>query len=48
MERKTSDHLSAGKRILCYQKGNIELGLYYYGGYSDKDFVGDADDIKSM
>ena len=55
MERPTSEHLSAVKRILCYIAGTIDYGCYYKRGgselklcgYSDADMGGDVDTRKS-
>lgn len=55
MERPTTMHLSAVKRILRYIKGTLEYGLVYTKGsgnyllcgYSDSDLAGQVDDRKS-
>ena len=55
MERPTSAHLLARKRILRYSKRIIDFGLLYEKGRknfiittnSDNNFCGDADDKKS-
>jgi hypothetical protein len=55
MERPTSEHLTAVKRILRYIAGTIDYGCYYKRGgrelkllgYSDADMDGDVDTRKS-
>lgn len=55
MERPTTLHLNAAKRILRYVKGTLEYGLVYtrksgnnlLTGYSDSDMGGSIDDRKS-
>ena len=54
MENPTTTHFKAAKRILRYLKGTIDFGLLYWFsnnyklvGYSDSDWGGDIDDIKS-
>ena len=55
MDKPSSEHLSAAKRILRYLKGTVNYGLLYnrgdrdmkITGYSDSDFVGDINDRKS-
>jgi hypothetical protein len=54
MENPVESHMMAAKRILRYVKGTLELGILYKKGeqidliaYSDSDYGGDIDDIKS-
>jgi hypothetical protein len=54
MEHPVETHMTAAKRILRYLKGTIELGILYKRGeskkliaYSDSDYGGDIDDMKS-
>jgi hypothetical protein len=54
MELPTITHFKVAKRILRYIKGTIDFGLLYpssnefkFVGYSDSDWGGDVDDIKS-
>ena len=57
MERPTTSHLIAAKRILRYVKGTYNLGIQYYRnhksfdqmivGYFYSDWSGDKDDRKS-
>lgn len=55
MERPTTVHLNAVKRILRYVKGTLDYGLVYsrtngnnlLTGYSDSDLAGHIDDRKS-
>ncbi|XP_020578757.1 uncharacterized protein LOC110023608 [Phalaenopsis equestris] len=54
METPTVTHLKTAKRIMRYIKGTIDFGLFYSSsnnfklvGYSDSDWAGDMDDIKS-
>lgn len=53
-ERSTKTYLVATQRILRYLKGTTNLGIMYkmndeaiMHGWSDSDFAGDNDDIKS-
>lgn len=52
----SKQHLTTVKRILCYLKGSVHLGLLYSKdsntdshcvGYSDADWAGDVEDCKS-
>lgn len=36
MENSTELHLQAGKRVLCYLKETIDLGIFYKKGGDDK------------
>ena len=55
MNKLSSEHMSAAKRILRYIKGTSSFGLRYergkknysIQGLSDSDFAGDSDDRKS-
>ena len=55
MDKPSSEHLSAAKRILRYLKGTENFGLLYnirnrdlkISGYSDSDFARDINDRKS-
>ena len=54
MESSTTTHLKEAKRILCYLKGTIDYGLFYYSskefkleGYCDNDWARDTNDRKS-
>ncbi|KYK58962.1 hypothetical protein DCS_00089 [Drechmeria coniospora] len=55
MHQATSLQLSAGKNLLRYLKGTIDLAICYWSklttpnlsGYSDSDFAGDLDSSKS-
>jgi hypothetical protein len=55
MQRSTTEHQQAVKRIICYVVGTLDHGLYYQrcpveahlAGYSDSDHVGDIDISKS-
>ena len=55
MDKPSSEHLSATKRILRYLKGTVNYGLLYnrgdkdmtITGYSDSDFAEDINDRKS-
>ncbi|MCH94322.1 copia-type polyprotein [Trifolium medium] len=56
MERSTEMHVAAVKRILRYLKGTIGCGIMYRSvsdgnmqliGWSDSDYAGDVDDMKS-
>lgn len=55
MERPTTLHQNAVKRILCYVKGTLNYGLifakgrgnYLLTGYLDSDLAGNIDDRKS-
>ncbi|XP_074364362.1 secreted RxLR effector protein 161-like [Apium graveolens] len=55
MERPTTMHLNAAKRILRYVKGTLNYGLIYrrgtgnyiLSGYTDSDLGGDVEDRKS-
>ena len=55
MNKPSSQHMSAAKRILRYIKGTSSFRLRYergkknysIKGFSDSDFVGDSDDQKS-
>ncbi|KAK6773345.1 hypothetical protein RDI58_028583 [Solanum bulbocastanum] len=54
MEAPTSTHLKVARRILCYLKGTIDLGLFYSSsddfnlvGYCDSDYAGDVDNRKN-
>ncbi|KAJ8625623.1 hypothetical protein MRB53_034153 [Persea americana] len=54
IERPKESHWVTTKRILRYIKGTMDLGIFYgYGietklyGYSDSDWGGDQDEIKS-
>lgn len=55
MEKPTSMHLNAAKRILRYVKGTMDFGLIYTKndennvviGYSDSDLAGNVEDRKS-
>ena len=47
MKALTSTHLKVANIILCYLKGTIDLGLFYYSsnnfnllGYCDSDYAG--------
>ena len=53
MKALTSTHLKVANIILCYLKGTIDLGLFYFSsdnfnleGYCDSDYAGDVDDRK--
>jgi len=53
MEKPTEMHLQAGKRILRYLKGTMELGIGYRKcgdgsliAFADSDYAGDVDDRK--
>jgi hypothetical protein len=56
MQRPTTEHQQAMKRIIHYVAGTLDYGLYYprcpreahLVGYSDSDHVGDIDTSKSM
>jgi len=48
----TEEHLTAGKVVLRYLKGNVELGLWFSGageltGFCDADFAADRDNRRS-
>jgi hypothetical protein len=54
MESPRISHWKAAKRILIYVRGTVDLGLHYsktnnfkLAGYSDSDWCGDIDDMKS-
>ena len=55
MDKPSSEHLAAAKRILRYLKGTVNFGILYkrgdrdmkITGYSDSDFAGDINDRKS-
>jgi hypothetical protein len=55
MQRPTTEHQQAVKRIICYVAGTLDHGLYYprcpgeehLVGYSDSDHAGDIDTSKS-
>jgi hypothetical protein len=55
MQRSTTEHQQAVKRIICYVAGTLDHDLYYLRcpgeahlvGYSDSDYVGDIDTSKS-
>jgi hypothetical protein len=55
MQRPTTEHQQAVKRIICYVVGTLDHGLYYprcpgeahLVGYSDSDHAGDIDTSKS-
>jgi hypothetical protein len=55
MQRPTSEHLQAVKRIIRYVAGTLDYGLHYprcpgaahFIGYSDSDHAGDIDMSKS-
>jgi hypothetical protein len=55
MQRPTTEHQQAVKRIICYIAGTLDHGLYYprcpgeghLVGYSDSDHAGDIDTSKS-
>ena len=55
MVNPTSNHWRAAKKVLKYLKCTIDFGIIYEKGvkdlkvtsYSDNDFVGDVEDIKS-
>jgi hypothetical protein len=55
MERPTTEHLQAVKRIIRYIAGTLDHGLHYprcpgaadFVGYSDNDHAGDIDTNKS-
>ena len=55
MDKPSSEHLVAAKRILRYLKGTMNFGILYkrgdkdmkITGYSDSDFAGDINDMKS-
>lgn len=54
MEKPTTMHQMATKKILIYLKGTVDLGIMYkrscstiLEGYADSDYVGDVDDRKS-
>jgi hypothetical protein len=55
MQRPTTEHQRAVKRIICYVAGTLDHGLYYSRcpgethliGYSDSDHAGDIDNSKS-
>ena len=55
MNKSSSEHMSAAKRILRYIKGTSSFGLRYergkrnysIQGFNDSDFAGDSDDRKS-
>jgi hypothetical protein len=55
MQRSTTEHQQAVKRIICYVVGTLDHGLYYPRcpgeahliGYSDSDHAGDIDTSKS-
>ena len=55
MDKPSSEHLAAAKRILRYLKGTVNYDLLYnrgdrdtkITGYSDSDFAGDINDRKS-
>jgi hypothetical protein len=56
MQRPTTEHQQAVKRIIRYVAGTLDHGLYYLRclgeahlvGYSDSDHAGDIDTSKSM
>ena len=55
MDKPSSEHLAAAKRILRYLKGTVNFGVSYkkgdrnmkITGFSDSDFAGDINDRKS-
>ena len=55
VNKPSSEHLVAAKRILRYLKGTMNFGILYkrgdkdmkITGYSDSDFAGDINDMKS-
>jgi hypothetical protein len=55
MQRPTTEHQQAVKRILRYVKGTVDYGLHYqrcpgaehFIWYSDSDLAGDIDTSKS-
>ena len=54
MKTPMTTHFKSAKRILQYLKGTINFGLFYsisanykLVGYSDSDWVGNIDDIRS-
>ena len=55
MDKPSSEHLAAAKRILRYLKGTVNFGVSYkkgdrsmkVTGFSDSDFSGDINDRKS-
>ena len=55
MDKPSSEHLAAAKRILRYLKGTVNFGVLYkkgdrnmkITGFSDSDFAGDINDRKS-
>ncbi|KAL4011853.1 hypothetical protein IC575_028917 [Cucumis melo] len=54
MESPTTTHLKVAKRILCYLRGTLDYGLFYFSskefkleGYYDNDWAGDTNDRKS-
>ena len=55
MDKPSSEHLGAAKRILRYLKGTVNFGVSYkkgdrnmrITGFSDSDFAGDINDRKS-
>ncbi|KAK8458134.1 hypothetical protein SEVIR_3G313845v4 [Setaria viridis] len=55
MQRPTTEHQQAVKRILCYVAGTLDYGLHYprcpgaahFIGYSNSDHAGDIDTNKS-
>ncbi|EOX93094.1 T28P6.8 protein, putative [Theobroma cacao] len=54
MENPTKLHMMAAKRILRYNKGTLDYGIFYSSsndfklmGYCGSDFAGDLDDRKS-
>ena len=55
MDKASSEHLAAAKRILRYLKGTVNFGILYkrgdrdmkITGYIDRDFAGDINDRKS-
>ena len=56
MQRPTTEHQQAVKRIIRYVAGTLDHGLYYprcpgaahFVGYSDSDHAGDIDTSKSV
>jgi hypothetical protein len=56
MQRSTTKNQQVVKRIICYDAGTLDHGLYYprcpgeahLVGYSDSDHAGDIDTSKSM